>query len=107
MVCGLVDGFMPGPSCFDDRLPPDIKERNLAHDRAVFELVTSSARFELVLSRFEQEWLCDAEPARMEVRRIRAEAKGRRASIWPSRFLEEADASSSVWDASTEATAVA
>jgi hypothetical protein len=107
MVCGLVDGFMPGPSCFDDRLPPDIKERNLAHDRAVFGLVTSSARFELVLSRFEQEWLCDAEPARMEVRRIRAEAKGRRASIWPSRFLEEADASGSVWDASTEATAVA
>jgi hypothetical protein len=105
--CGLVDGFMPGPSCFDDRLPPDVKERNLAHDRAVFELATSGARRELVLSCFEQEWLCDAEPARMEVRRIRAEAKGRRANIWPSRFLEGADASGDAWDTSIEATAVA
>lgn len=87
VMCGLVDGFMPGPACFDARVPPDIQQRNLDEEWARFRRTAAQATRQLVLSRFDREWLFDAEPARMEVARIRADKKGRLALIRPSMFL--------------------
>ena len=42
-----------------------------------------------VLSRFDHEWLVDAEPARMEIKRITARPQGRLAAIWPSAYVRE------------------
>ena len=42
-----------------------------------------------MLSRFDHEWLVDAEPARMEIKRITARPQGRLAAIWPSTYVRE------------------
>ena len=89
VACGLVDGFFPGHDCFNDRLPPDIKARNLDHGRAVFDRLLCSGTKACVLSRFDHEWLVDAEPARMEIKRITARPQGRLAAIWPSTYVRE------------------
>lgn len=88
-ACGLVDGFMPGRSCFDDRIPPDVKERSLARERAVFARMLRMADDELALTRFDHEMLEEAEPARMEIARIAARPEGRVAAIRPCAFLAE------------------
>ena len=87
--CGLVDGFFPGHDCFNDRLPPDIKARNLDHGRVVFDRILHLGTKTCVLSRFDHEWLVDAEPARMEIKRITARPQGRLAAIWPSAYVRE------------------
>ena len=89
VACGLVDGFFPGHDCFNDRLPPDIKARNLGHGRVVFDRLLCSGTKACVLSRFDHEWLVDAEPARMEIKRITARPQGRLAAIWPSTYVRE------------------
>lgn len=89
VACGLVDGFFPGHDCFNDRMPPDILARNLARGRIVFERLLRSGSKTCVLSRFDHEWLLDAEPARMEIRRISARPQGRLAAIWPSTYVRE------------------
>lgn len=87
ILCGLVDGFMPSAACFNDRTAPDTKARLMELEQASFKRSLGIACEELVLSRFDHEWLEAAEPARMEVKRIRAEAGGRMATIRPSSFL--------------------
>lgn len=87
ILCGLVDGFTPSAACFNDRTAPDTKARLMELERASFQRALGIACDELVLSRFDHEWLEAAEPARMEVKRIRAEAGGRMATIRPSSFL--------------------
>lgn len=89
VVCGLVDGFFPGHDCFNDRMPPDILARNLARGRIVFKRLLSSGSKTCVLSHFDHEWLLDAEPARMEIKRITARPQGRLAAIWPSTCVRE------------------
>lgn len=89
IACGLVDGFFPGHDCFNDRLPPDIKVRNLGHGRVAFDRLLCSGTKVCVLSRFDHEWLVDAEPARMEIKRITARPQGRLAAIWPSTYVRE------------------
>ena len=89
LACGLVDGFFPGHDCFNDRMPPDIKQRNLDHGRVVFDRLLCSGTKTCVLSRFDHEWLVDAEPARMEIKRITARPQGRLAAIWPSTYVRE------------------
>lgn len=89
VVCGLVDGFFPGHDCFNDRMPPDILARNLARGRIVFKRLLRSGSKTCVLSRFDHEWLVDAEPARMEIKRITARPQGRLAAIWPSTYVRE------------------
>ena len=89
VACGLVDGFFPGHDCFNDRLPPDIKARNLGHGRVVFDRLLCSGTKVCVLSHFDHEWLLDAEPARMEIKRIVARPQGRLATIWPSTYVRE------------------
>lgn len=89
VVCGLVDGFFPGHDCFNDRMPPDILARNLARGRIVFKRLLRSSSKTCVLSRFDHEWLVDAEPARMEIKRITARPQGRLAAIWPSTYVRE------------------
>ena len=89
VACGLVDGFFPGHDCFNDRLPPDIKARNLDHGRVVFNRILHLGTKTCVLSRFDHEWLVDAEPARMEIKRITARPQGRLAAIWPSTYVRE------------------
>lgn len=87
ILCGLVDGFIPSAACFNDRTAPDTKARLMELEHASFKRALGIARDRLVLSRFDHEWLEAAEPARMEVKRIRAEAGGRMATIRPSSFL--------------------
>ena len=89
VACGLVDGFFPGHDCFNDRLPPDIKARNLGHGRVVFDRLLCSGTKVCVLSHFDHEWLLDEEPARMEIKRIVARPQGRLATIWPSTYVRE------------------
>lgn len=89
VACGLVDGFFPGHDCFNDRMPPDVKQRSLDRGRTVFERLLHAGTETCVLSRFDHEWLVDAEPARMEIRRITAQPQGRLAAIWPSTYLRE------------------
>ena len=89
VACGLVDGFFPGHDCFNDRMPPDIKQRSLDRGRVVFDRLLCSGTKACVLSRFDHEWLVDAEPARMEIRRITARPQGRLAAIWPSTYVRE------------------
>ncbi len=86
--CGFVDGFVPGPECFDVDVPPDTKAANLARERAAFERAADVAGEELLLSRFDHEGLTAARAARMEIGRIRATETGRLAVIRPSTFLE-------------------
>ena len=89
LACGLVDGFFPGHDCFNDRMPPDIKQRSLDRGRVVFDRLLCSGTKVCVLSRFDHEWLVDAEPARMEIKRITARPQGRLAAIWPSTYVRE------------------
>ncbi len=89
VACGLVDGFFPGHDCFNERMPPDVKQRNLDRGRIVFNRLLRAGVDECVLSRFDHEWLVDAEPARMEIKRITAQPQGRLAAIRPSTYLQE------------------
>lgn len=86
---GLVDGFVPTRACFDGRLAPDVLARNLERQRRAFAAELALGTERLALTRFEREWLFDAEPAGMEIARIRADPGGRLAQIKPSTFLVE------------------
>lgn len=91
VLVGLVEGFFPGPQCFDDRTAPDVRERELLREAARFERAVAVGTDRVVLSRFERTSLAEAEPARMQVERIRVGRDGRErvARVKGSRFVAE------------------
>lgn len=89
VICGAVSGFLPALDATSDRQTVDHRRRAYDRDRLLFETLKATADERVVLTRFTDDRIENADALGLDVGRVYAEDGLRYAAVKPSPYLTD------------------